>query len=86
MLFIENKNTLTIVGTNKVINYALIKRHEEVNEQQYNLLEGQKITYPDGSVILHAGNYALLRHYVMKNGSVVDRVAIPWDMLVLAAN
>ena len=82
MKFIENNNVLIIVGTTRVVDYSLVKKEQQVNEQQYNLPKGAKITYSDGSMFIHCGNYAILRNWKY-DGKTFDRVAIPWSMLYL---
>lgn len=86
MKFIEipQLRTLLIISdTNREITYMLSEDKEQVNQQQFNLPEGSNITYNDGSKILHCGNYALLRHWTLPNGKVIDRVALRWNNLYL---
>ena len=85
MEFKENGNILTIIGSTKIVNYTLVKKSQQVNEQQFNLPEGSKIVYPDSSMLIHCGNYALLRNWLF-DGKVFDRVAIPWDLLYVISN
>lgn len=78
--FIVNNNILTICSNNRIVNYKILNQILPVNEQQFNLPDGKKIEYDDGSKIIHAGDWCLLRH-VEDNGNPVDRVAIHWNNL-----
>lgn len=62
--------------------YTLHERPEKVNQQQYNLPKGAKLTYEDGAFMIHYEDYCLLRNWNI-NGQIVDRVAIPWKLLYL---
>lgn len=63
--------------------YALYENKEKVTEQQYNLPEGRSIHYSDGSKLIHAGDYALMRNWRLPDGRLVDKVALRWENLHL---
>ena len=67
---------------NDNVYYTLHEHPEKVNQQQYNLPKGSKLTYKDGAMMIHHENFCLLRHWNI-NGQIVDRVAIPWKLLYL---
>lgn len=83
MEFYRNNNTLTIVTATKRVVYSIFDELIKANEQQFNLPDGQKIIYPDGSMILHSGEYALIRNWKTPKGEILDRIAIPWCNLFL---
>lgn len=83
MEFYRNNNTLTIITATKRVVYSIFDELIKANEQQFNLPDGQKITYPDGSMILHAGEYALIRNWKTPKGTILDRIAVPWCNLFL---
>lgn len=80
--FIVNKDILTIYTGKRIVLYKIFNQTLLVNEQQFNLPDGQKLEYEDGSKIIHAGDWCLLRHVEDNNGNPADRVAIRWNNLV----
>lgn len=81
--YTEIGNTLYISYRGKDYIYTLENTPQKVNEQQFNLPEGFYIKYSDGSIFHHRGEYALIRNWRMKDGSMRDRVAIPWSNLYM---
>lgn len=57
--------------------YTLVEEEIKLNEQQFNLPEGNKLTYDDGMILIHMDNYGLIRHL---NG--FDRLAFHWNKAV----
>ncbi len=85
--FQEKGDVLIITKSNgsKVVYMLLKDIIEYVSERQFSLPYGQKLTYPDGSKFMHAGecdkHYALIRNWKVKGQQLPDRIAIPWNNL-----
>ncbi len=84
--FQEKGDVLIVTKANgSKVAYILLKDIFDVSKRQLSLPYGQKLTYPDGSKFMHAGecdkHYALIRNWKVKGQQLPDRIAIPWNNL-----